>query len=145
MTSGSERRGLPPREPSTWLVWLLAATFVGLGVLFVLAPGLGALVFGLPAPEGTSFGYLPAIGLRDLAFGIYLLILSLTATRRIVGLIFGATVLIPIGDMTIIAVERGLEAAGYLLLHGFSGATMLAASIWLLVRSKHDNMGGMPS
>ena len=135
-------RGLPGDAPSTWLVRLLAAAFVGLGLLFVLAPHAGAALFGLPAPEGAGFGYLPAIGLRDLAFGFYLLILSFIATRRALGLIFAATVIIPIGDVIIVAAERGSEAGFNLLLHGLSAAAMAEASLWLLAQASHDTTGG---
>lgn len=143
MNGRNGRAGLPPSEPSTWLVWLLAANFVGLGLLFLVAPRWGAGLFGLPAPEGASFGYLPAIGLRDLAFGFYLLILSLTSGRWSLGLIFGATVLIPVGDMIVVAAERGLEAWGYLLLHGLSAAIMTGTSAWLLRQAANDTTGGL--
>jgi len=140
--TGNPSRGLPGDAPSTWLVRFLAAAFVGLGLLFILAPRAGAALFGLPAPEGAGFGYLPAIGLRDLAFGFYLLILSFTATRRVLGLIFAATVIIPIGDVIIVGMERGFDAVLNLLLHGLSAAVMAGASLWLLAQASHDNTGG---
>ena len=142
--TGDSSRGLPGDAPSTWLVRLLAAVFLGLGFLFILAPRAGASLFGLPAPEGASFGYLPAIGLRDLAFGLYLLILSFTATRRVLGLIFAATVIIPVGDVVIVAMERGFEAVPNLLLHGLSAAAMAGASLWLLAQASNDTTGGHP-
>ena len=142
--TGDSSRGLPGDAPSTWLVRLLAAVFVGLGFLFILAPRAGASLFGLPAPEGEGFGYLPAIGLRDLAFGLYLLILSVTATRRVLGLIFAATVIIPVGDVVIVAMERGFEAVPNLLLHGLSAAVMAGASLWLLAQASNDTTGGHP-
>jgi hypothetical protein len=140
--------GNAPHDASTaaglrfWFVRLLGLAFVGLGALFLAAPGPGAALFGLAAPEGDGFGYLPAIGLRDLAFGLYLLILSFTATPRILGLIFAATLVIPIGDLAIVASHRGSDAALNLLLHGVSAAVMAAGSIWLLRSSTHDKTGG---
>ena len=131
--TGDSSRGLPGDAPSTWLVRLLAAVFGGLGFLFILAPRAGASLFGLPAPEGVGLGYLPAIGLRDLAFGLYLLILSFTATRKTLGLIFAATLIIPLGDVIVVTVERGLDAIPNLLLHGVSAAVMAGSSLWLLV------------
>ncbi len=128
-------RGLPLGEPSTWFVFALSALFVGLGLLFVLAPRLGAALFGLPAPEGQSFGYLPAIGLRDLAFGLYLFALARLATARAVATVLAITVLIPAGDVAIVAVERGFSSPGHLLLHAASGATMAAGAAWLFRRS----------
>jgi hypothetical protein len=114
MTNRPRGEGLPERDLSVWLVWSLAGIFVGLGLLFLFAPRAGAALFGLPAPEGMSLGYMVAIGLRDLAFGLYLLILSLVSTRRVLGLIFGTTMLIPIGDVVIVAVERGFDSPGHL-------------------------------
>jgi hypothetical protein len=140
--TGNGNRGLSWSEPSTWLVWCLGFAFIGLGMLFLLAPRAGAALFGLPAPEGESFGYLPAIGLRDLAFGLYLLILSFTATPRVLGLIFAATLVIPVGDVVIVAAARGTEAIINLLLHGASAAVMAASSVWLLRSSAHGTQGG---
>jgi hypothetical protein len=131
----SKARGLPLHEPSTWFVLALSALFVGLGGLFVLAPRLGAALFGLPAPEGASLGYLPAIGLRDLAFGLYLFALARLATARAVATVLAITTLIPAGDVAIVALERGLSSPGHLLLHAASGATMAAGAAWLFHRS----------
>ena len=142
MIAQGNRQGLPRRAWSIWLVRLLSLAFIGLGVLFLAAPRAGAAVFGLAAPEGEGFGYLPAIGLRDLAFGLYLLILSFTTTQRVLGLIFAATLLIPIGDLAIVASYRGSDAIPNLLLHGASAAVMAPGSIWLLKSSTHDKTGG---
>jgi hypothetical protein len=142
MRDSGGTRGLSNGAPSTWLVRILSLVFIGLGLLLLLAPLAGAALFGLPAPEGQGFGYLPAIGLRDLAFGLYLLILSLTATRRILGLIFAATLVIPIGDLIIVAAARGSDAIFNLLLHGASAAVMAAGSVWFLRTSTHDEKGG---
>ena len=132
----SRRRGLALNEPSTWLVLALSAVFVGLGVLFLAAPRLGAALFGLPAPEGQSFGYLPAIGLRDLAFGLYLFALARLADARAVGTVLAITTLIPAGDVILVALARGWSL--HILLHAFSGLVMLASAVWLLTRSQTD-------
>ena len=142
MMQSTGLRGLPKHEPSTWLVWALGLVFIGLGLLFLGAPRIGTLLFGLPAPEWTHVGYLIAIGLRDLAFGLYLLILSFTANRRILAWIFAATVLIPVGDVLIVFISRGLSAPAHLLLHGASAAVMAGAALWLFKQSSHDKTGG---
>ncbi len=130
----SRRRGLALNEPSTWLVLALSAVFVGLGVLFLAAPRLGAALFGLPAPEGQSFGYLPAIGLRDLAFGLYLFALARLADARAVGTVLAITTLIPAGDVILVALARGWSL--HILLHAFSGLVMAASAAWLFARSR---------
>jgi hypothetical protein len=119
-------------EPSTWLVLALSAVFVALGVLFVAAPSMGAAVFGIPATETATLAYVDAIGLRDLAFGLYLFALARMSTRRVVGVVLGLTTVIPIGDLVIVSAMRGLSAPGHLLLHAASGAVMAGASLWLL-------------
>ncbi len=130
----SRRRGLALNEPSTWLVLALSAVFVSLGVLFLVAPRLGAALFGLPAPEGQSFGYLPAIGLRDLAFGLYLFALARLADARAVGTVLAITTLIPAGDVILVALARGWSL--HILLHAFSGLVMAASAAWLFARSR---------
>jgi hypothetical protein len=142
MRGTTSRDGSSTAGGSFWFVRLLGLGFVGLGLLFLMAPRAGAAVFGLSAPEGESLSYLPAIGLRDLAFGLYLLILSFTATQRILGLIFAATLVIPMGDLIIVAAAHGSDAIPNLLLHGVSAAVMAAGSIWLLKSSTHDKTGG---
>jgi hypothetical protein len=133
------RHGLPWTEPSTWLVLALAVVFIGLGFLFLLAPHLGAALFGIPAPEGIPIFYLPAIGLRDLAFGLYLVALAATSTRRTVAIVLFITVLIPIGDVLLVAIVRGIGSP-YLLVHGFSGVVLVATAAWLL-RAHHRTPG----
>ncbi len=142
MTNRSRESGLPLHAPSTWLVLALSGVFVLLGLLFVFSPRAGAALFGIAAPEGPGLSYVSAIGLRDLAFGAYLAALSRLATRRSVGTVLGLTVLIPVGDVIIVFLERGFESPKHLLLHAVSGLVMAASSLWLLVQASHDNKGG---
>ena len=146
MTARDQLSGLPLREPSTWLALALSGLFVLLGLLFILAPGAGSALFGLPVPasERALLLYPVAIGLRDLAFGLYLLILSFTATRRILALIFAATLVIPLGDMLIVAAARGISSPKHLLLHGLSALVMAGASLWLFRQASRDTRGGHP-
>ncbi len=122
--------------PAFVVVMGLAAVFVGLGIIFLVAPRLGALVFGVPAPEGEALVYLPVIGLRDLAFGLYLAALAMLASRRTVGIVLGLTVLIPVGDMILLALTRGL--APQLALHLLSGLAVGGVALWLLTRRDND-------
>jgi hypothetical protein len=130
----SERLGI--RDLSTWLVLAPAIALVLLGILFIVAPRTGAAVFGIPAPEGSGLAYVAAIGVRDVAFGLFVLTLALLASRRAVGLVLAVTVLIPTGDILIVVNERGLSSPGHLLLHGASGAYMAAAALWVLRLSR---------
>jgi hypothetical protein len=141
MTAGSEPSGLPLHEPSTWLVFALSGVFVVLGLLFILAPRAGAALFGIAAPEGPGLSYVSAIGLRDLAFGAYLAALSRVSMHRAVGTVLGLTVLIPIGDVILVFLERGFESPKHLLLHAGSGIVMAGSALWLLAQASNDNKG----
>jgi hypothetical protein len=124
--------------PVQWVVLGFAGVFLALGILFILAPRAGAGLFGLPAPEGAAHGYLPAIGLRDLAFGLYLALLAFLGSRRTLGFVFAATLVIPLGDLALVGFARGLDAPLPLALHAVSGLGMAGASLWLLSRSEPD-------
>jgi 3-hydroxyisobutyrate dehydrogenase len=107
---------LPVRDAGTWLVLAPGIGLVFIGVVFVLRPDWGAAIFGVPAPPGSE-PYLIAIGLRDIAFGFYILALALFSSRQAVGVVLALTVLIPLGDILIVAHQRGLSAPGHLMLH----------------------------
>lgn len=101
-------------------------------MLFVLAPRAGAALFGLPAPEGDALGYVRAIGIRDLAFGGYVLALAWRVGRRAAGLVLAVTVLIPASDLLLILAIRGFASPLHLLLHAASLIYVgLAAAILL--------------
>jgi hypothetical protein len=142
MTHSSRSPGLPLHAPSTWLVLALSSVFVALGIVFVFAPRTAAALFGIAAPEEPGLSYVSAIGLRDLAFGSYLAALSRLSTRRMVGIVLGLTVLIPVGDVILVLLERGFGSLAHLLLHVGSGLVMAASSLWLLRQSSRDNTGG---
>ena len=111
-----------------------ALALVALGVVFIVSPRTGAAVFGLPAPEGHGTAWVAVVGLRDLAFGGYVLALALFSTRHAVALVLGTTVLIPLGDVLVLLAVRGFSSPGHLLLHLASGGVMAAAA-WLLRRA----------
>jgi Domain of unknown function (DUF4267) len=136
MSRGAQEPGLPLDAASSWLVFALAGVFVSLGLLFLFAPRAGAGLFGIPAPAGQGLAYVIAIGLRDLAFGLCLFALACLASRRIVGTVLSIMVLIPVGDVVLVAAERGF-APGHLLLHAASGLILAASSAWLLAQAAH--------
>ncbi|RDI62568.1 DUF4267 domain-containing protein [Microvirga subterranea] len=126
-------------EPRTWLVLALSGVFVLLGILFVFLPRAGAALFGIRPSEDAELSYVSAIGLRDLALGFYLFALSRLSTARAVGAILAITVLIPVGDVIIVGMERGFDSPGHLLLHAGSACIMAAGAAWLLTSSKHTD------
>jgi Domain of unknown function (DUF4267) len=125
----------PIRDPAAWPALAPAIALVILGAVFIVAPRLGGAIFGIPAPEGPGAAWLAVVGLRDLAFGGYVLALALLSTRRAVGVVLGVTAVIPLGDVLVLLAVRGLSSPGHLLLHLASTGVMAAAAAWMLRRS----------
>jgi hypothetical protein len=128
------------RSPGTWIVLAPAIGLIALGLVLIISPRLGAAIFGI-GTEGTGLRYVAALGVRDVAFGLYVAALALFASRRAVGIMLALTVLIPAGDIAILLTERGLSTPGHLLLHGLSGLYMAGAALWTLSGSRQ---GGTP-
>lgn len=116
--------------PRMWGVMVLSAVFLCLGVLFTASPASGAAIFGIPAPNGFSAGYLRAIGVRDVALALYLGGLACFSTRRAVCLVLGASVLIPICDV-ILVWSSGTATPWQIALHAGSGASLALVAVWV--------------
>jgi hypothetical protein len=110
----------------------MAIVFLGIAVLFIAAPTIGAALFGIPAPEVEAQAYVRAIGLRDLALGLYILGLLLLVSRRAAGMVIGLTTVIPLGDMLLVLNPPGTSAWTHVLLHGASAAVCVLLSAALL-------------
>ena len=57
-----------------WLVALIAAGIIFIGVRFIVSPRVGATGFGVPAAENQTFAYLWAKGTRDIVYGLLLIV-----------------------------------------------------------------------
>jgi hypothetical protein len=123
---------MPIRDPRCWPALLLAAGLMALGGVFILAPGVGADIFGLPRPEGEAAAWLAVVGLRDLVFGGYVVALAVWGSRRALGIVLAVTALIPVGDIAVLLAVRGPAAGWHLLLHLLSAAVVSAVAAWTL-------------
>ena len=120
------------RDLATWVAIAPAVALVLLGLVLIVTPTVGAAIFGLPLPPGSAAGYVPAIGVRDIAFGLYILALAWFSSRRAVGIVLALTALIPVGDILVLVVHTGLSSPWHLALHAVSGLYMAAAAAWVL-------------
>lgn len=123
---------MPLKDVHTWLVIAPAIGLVLLGIVFIVSPPVGAAIFGLPPPQAAAAGYLPAIGVRDLAFGLYVLALAVFAGPRPVGIVLAVTALIPLGDILVLVAALGLSSPAHLLVHAASGIYMAGAAAFVL-------------
>ncbi len=118
-------------ELKALVILAVAAGFLLLGSLFILAPRAGAALFGIPAPEGLGLAYLRAIGFRDLALSLYIASLALLSTRRALAIVLGLTTLIPLCDTALVAHAIGLSSPGHLALHGASALLFASLAAWI--------------
>jgi hypothetical protein len=113
-----------------WVVLAMALVFFGLGGVFLAAPALGALIYGVPEPEGIGRTYLRAIGARDAALAIHLAGLSLFSTRRAVAIVLAGSLVIPACDLALI-LSAGTAAWWQVALHGMSAGVLALVALWL--------------
>jgi hypothetical protein len=109
---------------------LLSGLFFGLGGLFLALPGTGAALFGLPSREPHALFFVRAISLRDLALAAYLLWLTLAGERRALSIVLAATLVIPAGDLGLLAFA-GTGTPLHYLLHGGSLICFAGMALWV--------------
>lgn len=114
----------------------LAGALLALGVGFTAKPKLGAAVFGLPRDEDAALPYVRALGFRDVALAGALAALALKASPRALGLLCGASALIPLSDLALVGSRRGKDAAVSLGLHGLSAGVLTGLAAALLTADR---------
>ncbi len=133
LTTGDGR--LSPSDPRLWVVLAMALVFLTLGGLFLAAPALGALIYGVPEPEGAGRTYLRAIGARDAALAIHLAGLGLFSTRRAVAIVLAGSLVIPACDLALI-LSAGTAAWWQVALHGVSAGVLAVIALWMLAPAR---------
>ncbi|MFJ5834955.1 DUF4267 domain-containing protein [Streptomyces sp. NPDC093089] len=104
------------------------------GVSFLLAPQATAEGFGVPLrPQGGGEGFLMVKGMRDIGFGLVILVL-LAGQRKALGMAMAAMAVVPVGDMTIVLSHGGPAATAYGV-HGLAAA-VVAVTAGLLLRER---------
>lgn len=118
-------------EIETWIVLALALVFAGLAFAFWAWPAGGAALFGLVAETEGARAYLRAVAIRDLALAGYMIALLRLSTRRALAVLTAVTVVIPVCDLALLAIETGGLTLFHALVHGAS-ALVFAALSWRL-------------
>ncbi len=94
---------------------VLSGVFVLLGGLFVLAPEAGAALYGFGERSEAGLFYVRAVGVRDVALAIYLFGLAIAGFRQALRVVALGTLVIPIGDMLLLAASGAGGPVQYLL------------------------------
>ena len=112
---------------------LIAVGIIGIGCFYLLSPERILGSFGLkpPAPNADALAWLRLKGIRDVASGLVVLTMMLTADRRSVGLALLAFAIIPFGDMSIVLGSGGAKSKAFSV-HGVTCAVMLVVGLFLI-------------
>jgi hypothetical protein len=112
---------------------LVGAGIVFIGARFLLAPATAAAAYGVPVgPEAGPVGaYLAVKGVRDIASGVFVVILIAARVPHVLGWVMLAATIIPAADSAIVITHHGSKTTAYGV-HGATAAFMLATSGLLL-------------
>lgn len=115
------------------LAALISVGIIVIGGFYLVSPGRILGGFGLkpPAPDADTYAWLRLKGIRDIASGLAVLMLMLTAENRTVGIVVLVFAIIPFGDMSNILVSGGRKATAFSV-HGVTCAVMLIVGLLLV-------------
>ena len=115
------------------LAALIAGAIIVIGCLYLVSPERISGTFGLkpPAAGADTRAWLRPKGIRDVAAGLIVLTLMLTANARLVGIVLLVYAIIPFGDMSIVLGSGGSKSTAFSV-HGVTCAVMLVVGLFLI-------------
>jgi hypothetical protein len=115
------------------LAALVAVGIIVIGCFYLASPERISGSFGLkpPASDADTRAWLRPKGIRDVASGLVVLAMMLTADGRSVGIALLVEAIIPLGDMSIILGSGGSKSRA-LSIHGVTCAVMLVVGLLLI-------------
>jgi hypothetical protein len=116
------------------LAGLIAAAIIFIGARFIVAPRVAAAGYGVQAdPDQPSAGaYLRVKGVRDIASGLFVIILMVAGATHLLGWVILAATIIPLADATIVLRNGGPKSIAWGV-HGLTAVVMLVTAALLLV------------
>lgn len=116
------------------LAGLLAVGIIFIGGRFLVAPRVAAAGYGVPADLGqpAAGAYLSVKGVRDIATGLFVIILMIAGATHLTGGVILAATIIPLVDATIVLRNGGSKSIAWGI-HGVTAAVMLVTSALLLI------------
>jgi Domain of unknown function (DUF4267) len=115
------------------LAALMAVAIIVIGCFYLISPERMTGSFGLkpPASDADTRAWLRLKGIRDVAAGLVVLAMMLTADSRSVGIALLVEAIVPLGDMSIILGSGGSKSKAFSL-HGVTCAAMLVVGLLLI-------------
>lgn len=116
------------------LAGLIAAGIIFIGARFLIAPRVAAAGYGVQPDLGQPFAgaYLSVKGVRDIASGLFVLILMAAGATHLLGWVILAATFIPVADAFIVHSNGGPKSIVWGV-HGLTAAVMLITSALLLI------------
>ena len=117
---------------------LIAAAIMFLGARFWAAPGAASAGFGIVGspPSSTGFAaWLSVKGTRDIASGLFVILLMTNGSPRLLGEFMLVASLIAFGDMETVLRSGGSKALAYGM-HGLTGLVIVATGACLIVGAR---------
>jgi len=113
---------------------LLAAAIIFIGARFLIAPRIAAAGYGVqPDLDQSGAGaYLSVKGVRDIATGLYIIILMIASATHLLGWVILAATIIPLVDATIVLRNGGSKSTAFGI-HAATAAVMLVTAALLLI------------
>ena len=123
---------MPNAIPLTLAV-LIALAIIVIGCFYLVSPDRISGTFGLkpPASDADTRAWLRPKGIRDIASGLVVLTLMLTADTRMVGIAVLVYAIIPFGDMSIVLGSGGSKSQAFSV-HGVTCVVMLIVGLLLI-------------
>ena len=115
------------------LAALMAVGSIVIGCFYLVSPERISGTFGLkpPASDANTRAWLRLKGIRDVASGLVVLTMMLTADSRTTGIVLLVFALIPFGDMSNVLLSGGRKATAFSV-HGATCAVMLVVGFLLI-------------
>jgi hypothetical protein len=115
------------------LAALIAVGIIVIGCFYLASPERISATFGLkpPASDADTRAWLRPKGIRDVAAGLVVLTMMLTADRRSLGIALLVLAVIPFGDMSIILGSGGSKSKAFSI-HGATCAVMVVVGLLLI-------------
>ena len=116
------------------LAGLIAVGIVFVGARFIVAPRVAAAGYGVQQDldQPSAGAYLNVKGIRDIASGLFVVILMVAGATHLLGWVILAATIIPLADATIVLGNGGPKSIAWGV-HVLTAVVMLVTSALLLI------------
>ena len=122
--------------PKSVLYWLCAALALGImsfGLLALITPQFGSIMFGTPVTGADALTWVRLTAIRDIALGLFLLTVIALKQGRTAGFLVLLAIIVPVNDAATVFLRNGPDY--HMLIHGASILFILFLGVALLRRT----------